>query len=61
MRIGSVFAPEVDAALKISRERLAIRVKRLQAVEADALPLLLSVLSILGARERPCADVLGGI
>ncbi len=45
--------------MKLLDERLAIRVERLEAVEADAPPLL-SVPPIVGARARPCAVVLGG-
>ncbi len=55
MRMGSV----LGAVLEIARERLAIRVERLEAVEEDAPPLL-SVPPIVGAGARPCAFVLGG-
>ncbi len=49
----------MDAVLEIARERFAIRVERLEAVEADAPPLL-SVPPVVGAGARPCAVVLGG-
>ncbi len=55
MRMGSV----LDAALKIARERLAIRVERLEAVEADT-PTLLFVPPIARAGARPYAVVLSG-
>ncbi len=55
MRMGSV----LDAALAIARERLALRVGRLETVEADAPPQL-SVSPIVGAEARPCAVGLGG-
>ncbi len=45
--MGSVLARQV-AALEISRERLEIRVERLEAAEADAPPLF-SVTPIMGA------------